>query len=285
MRVKLTCAAGLLKEELGQGVGRAVGSADAPLGRVEVVEARADALGRTKGQGAIGDDEGTTGSNDVECLATQVGDGLVVGELEARSVVGHGLEAHGGQRRESLEETRRAGEVGGLEKAGAAQGGKVESLAAVATGQEVALLEQLQAIVGHEPTHLILVLVAVKGAGAVDEQAAGLECGKDGAQDVALALGTLANVVEAPLAEGHGVLAEHTLAGAGNVGEDEVERIAETGEFIGEILGHHNVGQRRATGSGSNGAAPLLHVLGQHLSALAHGLVRDEQTALGQMAG
>ena len=44
----------------------------------------------------------------MERLATQVGNGLVVGELEARSVVGHGLEAHGGQRRESLEEARRA---------------------------------------------------------------------------------------------------------------------------------------------------------------------------------
>lgn len=221
----------------------------------------------------------------MECLATQVGNGLVVGELEARSVVGSGLEAHGGQRRESLEEARRAGEVGGLEKAGAAQGGKVEPLAAVATGKEVALLEQLQAIVGHEPTHLVFVLLAVEGAGAVDEQAAGLERGKDGAQDVALALGTLADVVEAPLAEGHGVLAEHALARAGNVGEDEVERIAETGEFIGEILGHHDVGRRRATGSGADGAAPLLHVLGQDLGSLAHGFVRDEQTALGQMAG
>ena len=63
-----------------------------------------------------------------------------------------------------------------------------------------------------DPAGIVLVLEMIKGAGAVDKQAAGLEYVPDVLYDLALTLPAMLYILQAPLLNGNLVLAEHSFA-------------------------------------------------------------------------
>ena len=172
-----------LREEIGHRLGRAVGGADAPLLRIEIVEPVAHALGLAKGNVAIGDGDDAARRGNVQGFAPQIGYGLGIvqlqqgiGRLPAGVVSFFARFGYDVQRAAQLGQ-----EAGGrgcsafrgmVRRGGLAQGSHVDAFPAVAAGEEVPLVEQLHAAVPDKPADLLLVLVAVEGAGGVDQQAA-----------------------------------------------------------------------------------------------------------------
>ena len=77
----------------------------------------------------------------------------------------------------------------------------------------------------------VLVLLGVVGTGAIDQQAAGLQRTPDVREDLPLPLGAEANIRQRPLFAARRVFAEHAFAGAGDVGQDEVEKMGEAAQF------------------------------------------------------
>ena len=82
---------------------------------------------------------------------------------------------------------------------------------------------------------------------------------------------TLLHVLETPLADGGGILAEHTLTGAGDVAEDEVECHLCLAEVTGVVVGDDAVRP-----------APFGDVLQKDLGPCRYRLVAHEDAALGQ---
>ena len=82
---------------------------------------------------------------------------------------------------------------------------------------------------------------------------------------------TLLHVLETPLADGGGILAEHAFAGAGNVAEDEVECHLRLAEVTGIVVGNDAVWP-----------TPLGDVLQKDLGPCRYRLVAHEDAALGQ---
>ena len=71
-----------------------------------------------------------------------------------------------------------------------------------------------------EIADVLLVLLGVKGAGAVYQQTARVQTRPCVVDNLTLQLPTLLYVLFAPLADGRFVFAEHTFARAGHVAED-----------------------------------------------------------------
>ena len=77
----------------------------------------------------------------------------------------------------------------------------------------------------------VLVLLGVVGTGAIDQQTAGLQRAPDVREDLPLPLGAEADIRGRPLGAARRVFAEHAFAGAGDVGQDEVEKMGEAAQF------------------------------------------------------
>ena len=82
---------------------------------------------------------------------------------------------------------------------------------------------------------------------------------------------TFLYVLETPLADGGGILAEHAFAGAGDVAEDEVELCFGLAEVTGVVVSDDAVGP-----------APFGDVLQKDLGTGRDGLVAHEDAAIGQ---
>ena len=82
---------------------------------------------------------------------------------------------------------------------------------------------------------------------------------------------TFLHVLETPLADGGGILAEHAFAGTGDVAEDEVECHLRLAEVKGIVVGDDAVGP-----------VPLSDVLQKDLGTGGDRLVAHKDTTLGQ---
>ena len=89
--------------------------------------------------------------------------------------------------------------------------------------------------------------------------------------NLALQLPALLYILRTPLADGRFVLAEHTLARAGYIAEDEVELHLRLSIVLGIIVGDDVVL-----------VAPLCDVLQQDVGTVADGFIAVEYTVLGQ---
>ena len=72
------------------------------------------------------------------------------------------------------------------------------------------------------PVDIFLILMGVERAGGVDEQSASPQTGPHVLHDAALQLPAFLHMLFAPLGYRPGILAEHALAGAWHVGEDDM---------------------------------------------------------------
>ena len=70
---------------------------------------------------------------------------------------------------------------------------------------------------------ILFILEVIEGAGAIDEESAWTEHGKDILKDVLLTLTAELHIVETPVTNGLFVLAEHTFSRTGDIGEEEIE--------------------------------------------------------------
>ena len=155
----------------------------------------------------------------------------------------------------------------------------IESFASVQARQEVAFREQLAAQFAANPSGVVFVLVAIEGAGAVDEQSAGLEYVPSVGKDVPLPLLAVRHIRQAPLLPCPFVLAEHAFAGTGHIGQEDVRLSCQGPELCRVVLGDD---APRCLGRLSG--HPLLHVLRQDLCPLCYRFVADEERAFGQEA-
>ena len=124
---------------------------------------------------------------------------------------------------------------------------------------------------GEYPADVFLVLLGVKGARAIDQDAAVVEAGPRIADNLALQLPAFLYVLRAPFADGGRVLAEHAFARAGHVAENQVELHLGLSVITGVGVGDDVIL-----------VAPLRHVLQQDAGPLLHGFVAIEHTILGQ---
>ena len=131
--------------------------------------------------------------------------------------------------------------------------------------------QRLGTKLARNPSDTILVLLAIKSTGAVHQQSAGAQRLPNIAQNLALTLGTLHHRGHAPLLDGKSILAEHSLARTGCIHHNYIKEITQ-----GRKVGRHIARYHR------RGVAPFYHILGKHLCAQRHRLVRHQQTALGQ---
>ena len=123
-----------------------------------------------------------------------------------------------------------------------------------------------------EIADVLLVLLGVKGAGAVYQQTARVQTRPGVVDNLALQLPALLYVLFAPLTDGCFVLAEHTLARAGHIAENEVEHQLCSTVVLGVVVGDDMVF-----------VAPLRHILQQDVGTIADGLVAVEHAVLGQV--
>ena len=113
--------------------------------------------------------------------------------------------------------------------------------------------------------------MGVERAGGVDEQSASPQTGPHVLHDAALQLPAFLHMLFAPLGYRPGILAEHALAGAWHVGEDDIEHEG-AAAIVGRIVvGHDDVGVPK-----------LLYVLCQDARPQLHRLVGEEQAARRQ---
>ena len=119
--------------------------------------------------------------------------------------------------------------------------------------------------------HLVLVLLAVEGAGAIDKVASRSQGGPNIAHDFPTRPDTLLHKPWRPLADGTLVLAKHPLARTRHVRGHNIEAALQPSE-VGTIgIGHNHAGM-----------APFREVLGQNLRALPQRLVGNQKGIIGQ---
>ena len=121
------------------------------------------------------------------------------------------------------------------------------------------------------PCHVLLVLMRVERAGRVDEQTARSQTAPHVADYLALQSPAVLHVLQTPLLACALVLAEHSLARAGHVGENGVEQYVRLAVVAWVVVGYDHVLMTE-----------LLQVLAQNLRACAHRFVREKQRSLGQ---
>ena len=112
------------------------------------------------------------------------------------------------------------------------------------------------------PRHVLLVLMRVERAGRVDEQTTRSQTVPHVADYLALQSPAVLHVLQAPLLACALILAEHTLARAGHVGENGVELYVRLAVVARVVVGYDHVL-----------VTELLQVLAQNLCASAHRLV------------
>ena len=122
-----------------------------------------------------------------------------------------------------------------------------------------------------DPAHVLFVLFYIKGTRTIYKDATGIQTLPGIGDNLPLQAPTFLYVLETPLADGGGILAEHAFAGAGDIAEDEVERHLRLAEVTGVVVGDDAVGP-----------APFGDVLQEDLGTGGDGLVAHEDTALGQ---
>ena len=88
-----------------------------------------------------------------------------------------------------------------------------------------------------------------------------------------MALPTDVHILQAPFVYSHLILAEHPLARARHVGENDIEEMSQLGEVGRIIVGHYHLRM-----------PPLDEVLGQDLRAVTHHFIRHQQAAFRQSA-
>ena len=110
----------------------------------------------------------------------------------------------------------------------------IEPFAPVSARQEMAFHKQRTAHFIANPAGVVLVLVTVEGAGAVDEQASGLEDVPDVREDLPLPLLAHPHIIEAPLLPRHVVLAEHAFARARDIRKKDIHLPSQSPKFMGQ---------------------------------------------------
>ena len=275
-----------------------IGGADAPFLGIEVVGTLSHTPDKPQGNATEGDEDDALGSLDAQGFTPQVGQGLSVGEFvlgpgaswtggtQGQDVRGHGtlgcLLRLGNAAEQGMQVTTHLGDEGLGRKGrcvGAGDGGRAmlaqdsqeETLPLVASREEMTLLQDVGSEVARYPLDIVLILKVIEGTGAVDEKATRLEGRPYVTEDAALTLPAERDVLQAPVAYGSLILAEHALAGTGNIGDEEVELMREEGKVRGIVLRDDALG-----------IAPLGHVLRQHLCPLGHGFVAHQPPVIGQ---
>ena len=121
------------------------------------------------------------------------------------------------------------------------------------------------------PCHVLLVLMRVERAGRVDEQTTRSQTVPHVADYLALQSPAVLHVLQTPLLACALVLAEHSLARAGHVGENGVELYVRLAVVARVVVGYDHVL-----------VTELLQVLAQNLRTCAHRFVREKQRPFGQ---
>ena len=121
------------------------------------------------------------------------------------------------------------------------------------------------------PGHIVFVFFPIISTCAVNQQSARLETGPDVTQNALLTLPAQTDIVHAPFFDGHGIFTEHSFTRTGNIGEDDVEHRSQWREICRIIAGHN-----------SGRVSPFHQILGQHLRAVPHDFVGNEQASLRQ---
>jgi len=119
--------------------------------------------------------------------------------------------------------------------------------------------------------HHLLVLVAVKRAGAVDEQATLAQGRPRIGENLSLAGSAFAHEGWRPLRHSLAVLAHHPLAAAGHVGSHDVEHPHQASHLRRRRLGDHH-----------GRVAPARDIVGERHGATGHHLVGHHHRALWQ---
>ena len=131
-------------------------------------------------------------------------------------------------------------------------------------GREVPAVQDVGAEFGGDPGDGAVILLPVEGTSRIEEDAARLEGRPDVRQDAPAAGRTECHRLGGPVLHGLLVLAEHALAGAGDVGDDNIED------------GLPGKG-RRVTGDNSHaGVAPRADIRAEHAEAVPHHFVGQE---------
>jgi hypothetical protein len=128
------------------------------------------------------------------------------------------------------------------------------------------------------PSGIVLVLKTVESAGTVYKQSAWLQHMPYIAKYATLTLHAHHHIVHTPFCHGLVVLAKHTFARAGNVGDNKVKAIGESAEVGRIVVGNDTLHWIMPLGH----ACPLLHILGKDIGTLGHRFVADKERPFGK---
>ena len=118
---------------------------------------------------------------------------------------------------------------------------------------------------------VLFVLLRVVGAGAVDQQAAGLQRVPDVVDDAAPAPGTERDVRNTPFACAVGIFAEHAFAGTGHIRDDHIKEMRQATDLF-RIVACHDAIRISLFGD----------ILGQYMAPAPDHLIADQQTSFRQ---
>ena len=121
------------------------------------------------------------------------------------------------------------------------------------------------------PGYVFLIFVCIEGAGRVNQDTAWLQTVPDIRYDFALQLPAVVHILGTPFADSPFIFAEHSFAGAGNIGKNHIKLQFRFLVIAGIVVGNNHI---RMT--------ELLYVLGKNLRAGAHRFVAEEQTPFRQ---
>ena len=87
------------------------------------------------------------------------------------------------------------------------------------------------------PAYILFILFSVKGAGTIDEDATRIQTFPRVCYNLTLQSPAFFNVLQTPFADGGRILAEHPLARAWNVAEDDVKMCLCLSKVTGIVVG------------------------------------------------
>ena len=125
----------------------------------------------------------------------------------------------------------------------------------------------------YDPTHVLLVLLGVKGTRTVDHDAAGIQTFPGVADNLPLQTPTFLDILQTPFADGGRILAEHPFARARYVAENQVELRLRLLKVARVIVGDDAIR-----------CSPFRDILQQNLRPRGDGFVAYQYTVLRQYA-
>ena len=118
--------------------------------------------------------------------------------------------------------------------------------------------------------YIIFILFRIVSTGAVNKQSARFQCVPYVVDDTALTGGTKVDVCHAPFAGTVGVLAEHSFAGTGDIGNNNIKQMSKAPDIFGIVVRDDIVR-----------ISPFGDIFSQDITAGTDHFVADQQTAFG----